>query len=101
MPYSGSPQQHMFCDFESLSVCLYSLTMVTMDVTSSETYEEPGCSHTSSLRVSVACSQADIIIIIIIYNTYIETVNTTAFLLSRHVSVLIGPSSDDVHISNL
>jgi hypothetical protein len=74
--------------------------MVTIDVTGSEAYEVPGCSHTSSLRVSVACSQGDIIIIII-YNTYIETVNTTAFLLSRHVSVLIGPSSGDVHISKL
>jgi hypothetical protein len=34
-------------------------------------------------------------------NTYIETVNTTELLLSRHVSVLIGPSSGDVHISKL
>jgi hypothetical protein len=37
----------------------------------------------------------------IAYNTYIETVNTTAFLLSWHVSVLIGPSSGYVHISKL
>jgi hypothetical protein len=35
------------------------------------------------------------------HNTYIETVNTTALLLSRHVSVLIEPSSGDVHISKL
>jgi hypothetical protein len=35
------------------------------------------------------------------YNTYIETVKTTSFLLSRLVSVFIGPSSGDVHITKL
>jgi hypothetical protein len=35
------------------------------------------------------------------YNMYIQSVYTTAVLLSLHVSVPIGPSSGDVHISKL